>query len=82
MPGGRPDVWEDESLMAYAPHAVFTEIMKTIDPLVLPTNFRYEELFQVAANVLDPVWLGDQKIEDVIGELTDGMQMVLDQPRV
>jgi multiple sugar transport system substrate-binding protein len=82
VPGGRPDVWEDESLMSYPPHAVFTEIMKTIDPLVLPNNFRYEELFQVAGNVLDPVWLGEQQIEDVIGELADSMQAVLDQPRI
>ncbi|MCL4861355.1 MAG: extracellular solute-binding protein [Caldilineaceae bacterium] len=82
VPGGRPDVWEDEGLMSYEPHAVFTEIMKTIDPLVMPNNFRAEELFQVAKNVLDPVWLGEKKIDDVIGELASAMQMVMDQPRV
>ena len=80
--GGRPDVWEDPGLMSYEPHAVFTEIMKTIDPLVLPDNFRYEELFQIAGNVLDPVWLGDSTVDDVIEELTTSMQQVLDMPRL
>jgi hypothetical protein len=56
--------------------------MKTIDPLVLPNNFRSEELFQIATNVLDPVWLGSSKVEDVIGDLTSSMQAVLDMPRI
>ena len=70
MPGGRPDVWEDPQLNDYPPHAVFTEIMKTIDPLVVPHNFRYQELDVIAKNVLDPVWLGSKKVDDVIEELT------------
>jgi multiple sugar transport system substrate-binding protein len=82
VPGGRPDVWEDERLSNYVPHTVFTEIMKTIDPLVLPSNFRSNELFQIAKNVLDPVWLGEKKVEDVLDDLVSSMQMVLDQPRV
>ena len=81
VPGGRPDVWEDPSLMSYEPHAVFAEIMKTIAPLVLPNNFRYEELFQIAQNELDPVWLGEKRVEEVIGSVKESMQAILDQPR-
>lgn len=81
VPGGRPDVWEDPGLMAYEPHAVFAEIMKTVAPLVLPNNFRYEELFQIATNELDPVWLGDQTVDDVIADVQASMQDVLDLPR-
>ena len=81
VPGGRPDVWEDPSLMSYPPHAVFAEIMKTIAPLVLPNNFRYEELFQIAKNELDPVWLGEAKVDDVIEDVRASMQAVLDMPR-
>ncbi len=80
VPGG-PDVWEDPSLMSYEPHAVFAEIMKTIAPLVLPNNFRYEELFQIAQNELDPVWLGEKRVEEVIGSVKESMQAILDQPR-
>jgi ABC-type glycerol-3-phosphate transport system substrate-binding protein len=82
VPGGRPDVWEDEQLSNYVPHTVFTEIMKTIDPLVLPSNFRSNELFQIAKNVLDPVWLGEKKVEDVLDDLVNSMQTVLDQPAI
>lgn len=82
VPGGRPDVWEDPSLASYEPHAVFTESMKTVDPLRMPDNFRTEELFQIVTNVLDPVWLGEQTLDDVIGTLDESMQQVLDMPRV
>lgn len=82
VPGGRPDVWEDARLASYEPHAVFTEIMKTIDPLVLPNNFRYEELFQIAKNTLDPVWLGEKTLDDVLEDLTSAMQQTLDMPRL
>ncbi len=82
VPGGRPDVWNDPRLAEYPPHMVFTKIMETIDPLVLPNNFRSEELFQIATNVLDPVWLGSAKVEDVIADLTSSMQAVLDMPRI
>lgn len=81
VPGGRPDVWEDPSLMEFPPHAVFAEIMKTIQPLVLPNNFRYNELFQIADNELDPVWLGEATIDDVIEGVRASMQDVLDMPR-
>ncbi len=81
VPGGRPDVWEDPGLMAYEPHAVFARIMQDIAPLVLPNNFRYEELFQIAKNELDPVWLGEKTIDEVIGGVQESMQAVLDQPR-
>lgn len=80
VPGGRPDVWEDPALADYPPHAVFAEIMKTIDPLVLPANFRSEELLQVVQNVLAPVWLGDSTIDEVAPTLRESMQGILDQP--
>jgi len=82
VPGGRPDVWEDPVLNDFAPHAVFTEIMKTIDPLVVPNNFRYQELEVIAKNELDPVWLGEEKIDDMIDELTSAIQQTMDMPRL
>jgi multiple sugar transport system substrate-binding protein len=82
VPGGRPDVWEDPQLNDYPPHAVFTEIMKTIDPLVVPNNFRYQELEVIAKNELDPVWLGEEKIDDMIDELTTAIQQTMDMPRL
>jgi len=82
VPGGRPDVWEDPQLNDYAPHAVFTEVMKTIDPLVVPANYRYQELEVIAENDLDPVWLGDKKVDDVIEQLTNDLQQTMDMPRL
>jgi multiple sugar transport system substrate-binding protein len=82
VPGGRPDVWDDPGLMAFEPHAVFAEIMQGVAPLVLPHNFRYEELFQIASNEFDPVWSGESTIEEVIGNVQASMQAVLDMPRV
>ena len=81
VPGGRPDVWDDPGLMSFEPHAVFAEIMKTIAPLVYPNNFRYEELFQIATNELDPVWLGDKTVDEVIDSVQTSMQAVMDEPR-
>jgi hypothetical protein len=49
--------------------------------LVLPNNFRYEELFAIAKNELDPVWLGEAKVDDVIENVRSAMQDVLDMPR-
>jgi len=80
VPGGRPDVWEDPQLNDYPPHAVFTEVMKTIDPLVVPANYRYQELEVIAKNDLDPVWLGDKKVDDVIEQLTNDIQQTMDMP--
>jgi len=82
VPGGRPDVWEDPQLNDVPSHAVFTEIMKTIDPLVVPANLRYQELEVIAKNELDPVWLGDKKVDDVIQSLTDNIQQTMDMPRL
>jgi multiple sugar transport system substrate-binding protein len=82
VPGGRPDVWEDERLTTFQPHVVFANIMQTVDPLYLPANFRSEELFQIAKNLLAPVWIGEKKVVDVIGELATQMQAVLDMPKI
>ena len=82
VPGGRPDVWEDPQLNDYAPHAVFTEVMKTIDPLVVPANYRYQELEVIAKNDLDPVWLGDKTVDEVIETLTSDIQQTMDMPRL
>ncbi|GIW61090.1 MAG: hypothetical protein KatS3mg087_2156 [Patescibacteria group bacterium] len=82
VPGARPDVWEDDRLASFQPHAVFTDIMKTVDPLYLPANFRSEELFQIAKNSLDPVWLGEKKVSEVIDEMATQMQAILDMPRI
>lgn len=64
----------------YAPHAVFTEVMKTIDPLVVPANYRYQELEVIAKNDLDPVWLGDKTVDEVIETLTSDIQQTMDMP--
>ncbi len=82
VPGGRPDVWDDPKLMANPSHAVFAEIMKTIDPLLLPANFRNQEIFQVVDNILAPVWLNEKGLTDVMGELTSSLQQVLDKPKL
>jgi ABC-type glycerol-3-phosphate transport system substrate-binding protein len=82
VPGGRPDVWEDPILNDYPPHAVFTEVTKTIDPLVVPNNFRYQELEVIAKNELDPVWLGEERIDDMIDDLTTALQQTMDMPRL
>jgi len=82
VPGGRPDVWADERLASNPHHAVFAEIMKTIDPLYLPANFRSEELFLAAKNQLDPVWLGESTVDAVMDGLVSEMQSILDMPRI
>ncbi|MFN8493875.1 MAG: extracellular solute-binding protein [Caldilineaceae bacterium] len=82
VPGGRADVWDDPKLQAIPSHVVFAEIMKTIDPLLLPANFRYQEVFQVVENTLAPVWLTEKTLDNVLGDLTNGLQQVLDKPKL
>ena len=82
VPGGRPDVWDDPKLMAKPSHVVFAEIMKTVDPLLLPANFRNQEVFQAVQNTLAPVWLTEKSLDDVLGDLTSSLQQILDKPKL
>jgi multiple sugar transport system substrate-binding protein len=79
LPGSRPDVWEDPTLMADPTHAVYANLMKTASPLYRPANFRFRE-FEIAINqALTNAWLGQKSVDDAIADATEAGQAILDK---
>jgi multiple sugar transport system substrate-binding protein len=79
LPGSRPDVWEDPTLMADEGHAVYAKLMKEAAPLYYPANYRFRE-FEVAINQeMTKAWLGDASVDEAIASATKSGQDILDQ---
>jgi multiple sugar transport system substrate-binding protein len=79
LPGSRPDVWEDPTLMADETHAVYANLMKTASPLYYPANFRFREFEIAIEQAMTNAWLGQKSVDDAIADATKSGQAILDK---
>lgn len=81
VPGGRPDVWASDELMADPDHETFRISMEEATPFLGPDNFRGEEMNTVMSQIMTPIWNGDQTPEEHVPVAIEAIQEVLDKPR-
>jgi multiple sugar transport system substrate-binding protein len=80
IPGSRPDVWEDPSVMENKIHAIWIKAMQEAAPLRYPANYRLRE-FEIAMDqVLGNLWLGNRSVDEAVAEATTTGQEILDKP--
>src|SRR5262249_48600272 len=80
VPGGRPDVWQAPELMELPNHAVFAKILGSCPGLLLPANFRDDELSNSFGKGFDDVTFGrEEQASKVIKALTPTLQAILDK---
>ena len=56
---------------------VFGSIMAEAQPLVLPANFRETEYFKTINEMLQLVWLGENSVEEIIGDVQAAAEEIL-----
>jgi len=81
VPGARPDVWNSPELTSNPNHVVFSKMMSDAAPLLLPANFRENELSDAFQKGFDPINTG--KVSDaatLIKGLNPTLQAILDKP--
>jgi hypothetical protein len=82
IPGARPDVWESEAALADPHFQAAAWTVKEGLPAKQwgPANFRDSEYLSALQEGLDPVWLGEAQLSEVIGDVVSRAQSVLDMP--
>jgi ABC-type glycerol-3-phosphate transport system substrate-binding protein len=81
VPGARFDAW---AAMAGQPmFKPFKDFMENPGPeqLAIPANFRMLDLSNIVAKGLEPLWTGEQGVEQAVASLLGPMQRQLDLPR-
>jgi multiple sugar transport system substrate-binding protein len=82
VPGSRPDVWNSEAALADAHFKVFSDMLKKdgMPPkLPLPANFREKEYWSEIDKGLEPIYLGEKALDELIDNALTNCQAVLDQ---
>jgi len=79
-PSVRPEVMADPGIQKDTIMKVFGAVMAEAGPLVLPANFRETEYFKTIDERLQLVWLGEQKVAQMIDDLQKEAQAILDKP--
>ena len=72
VPGCRPDVWNSEAALADPHFKVYSDMMKAdgMPPLLAcPANFREKEYWQVVNEGLEPIWIGEKTVDQVIEDV-------------
>ena len=83
VPGCRPDVWNSEEALADAHFKVFSEMLAKdgMPPnLPLPANYREKEYWAQIDKSLEPIYLGEKTLDELIDDAVANCQGVLDQP--
>ena len=78
-PSVRPDVMAFDTLQSSALMREFGGIMEEALPLVLPHNFRETEYFKTINEMLQVVWLGEDTLDEVIGDIQAAAQEILEK---
>ena len=76
-PSVRPDVMASDLLQSSELMKVFGSIMAEAQPLVLPANFRETEYFKTINEMLQLVWLGENSVEEIIGDVQAAAEEIL-----
>jgi len=82
VPGSRPDVWNSEAALGDEHFKVFSEMLNKdgMPPkLPLPANFREKEYWSEIDKSLEPIYLGEKELDELIGDAVANCQPVLDQ---
>lgn len=81
VPGARPDVWNAPELTSNPNHVVFSKMMAEAAPLLLPANFRENELGDAFQKGFDPINTGKETdAAALIKGLNPTLQAILDKP--
>jgi ABC-type glycerol-3-phosphate transport system substrate-binding protein len=83
VPGCRPDVWNSEAALADFHFKVYSDMMNADgmpSKLPLVANFRVNEYWQVVNEGLEPIWLGEKTLDEVMNDVVQAGQAVLDKP--
>jgi multiple sugar transport system substrate-binding protein len=80
IPGSRPDVWEDPTVMENKIHSIWIKAMQEAAPLRYPANYRLRE-FEIAMDqILGNLWLGNRSVDDAVAEAMATGQEIMDKP--
>jgi hypothetical protein len=83
IPGARPDAWADAVSKATPMFKVFKDFMDNPGPeqLAVPFNYRMQEMQNVVASSLQPLWRGETSIDAGVAAALGPIQAQLDLPR-
>lgn len=83
IPGGRPDAWNDPSVVNRPMYKVFKDFVEKEGPdvLAMPWNLRMLDWQRLNEQSLDPLWTGEKSVDQVIAGALGPLQTLLDQPR-
>jgi multiple sugar transport system substrate-binding protein len=84
IPGARPDAWNEPEFANQPMFRVFKDFMdrETVGPVAVPANFRMPEIQQLTEKLFEPLWSGEQGVEQVIVAAMGPYQALLDRPRL
>ncbi|MDQ3699670.1 MAG: sugar ABC transporter substrate-binding protein [Chloroflexota bacterium] len=81
-PGGRPDVWNDPRLHSFEPFfKVGATLMAEAKPAIVAYNLRTPEMITTLEQALPDIWLSKVSPPTGADQITQALQVVLDQPR-
>jgi multiple sugar transport system substrate-binding protein len=83
IPGARPDGWADTAAKNPPMFTVFKDFMDKEGPdqLAIPWNLRMLDMQNVVAKALEPMWSGEQGVDQTVAAAMGPIQQQLDLPR-